>query len=62
MVAISLSFVQIILLEAQCYWITKAQLEQLPPMLLPSGCKEGDKFVQEQITFSSETGLTAIAS
>lgn len=44
----------IILLEAQCYWIMKAQLEQLPPVLLPSGCKEFTTFNRVTVLFRSE--------
>ena len=55
---------QIVLLAMQCYWIMKAQLEQLPAVLLPLGRIElttfskvqfFDNFVQKRITFSSET-------
>jgi len=55
---------QIVLLAVQCYWIMKAQLEQLPPRSLPltrmefttfSKVQFFDNFVQKRITFSSET-------
>ena len=55
---------QIVFLAVQCYWIMKAQLEQLPPVLLPLGRIEYttfskvqffDNFVQKRISFSGET-------
>ncbi len=55
---------QIVFLAVQCYWIMKAQLEQLPPVLLPLGRIEFttfskvqffDNFVQKRISFSGET-------
>ena len=55
---------QIVLLAVQSYWIMKAQLEQLPPVLLPLGRIEittfskvqfFDNFVQKRITFSHAT-------
>ena len=49
----------------------KAQLEQLPRVLLPLGCIKFttfskvqffDNFIQKQITFPTQPGLTAVAS
>ena len=55
---------QILLLAVQCYWIMKAQLGQLPSVLLPLGRIEFttfskvqifDSFVQKRITIFNET-------
>ena len=54
---------QIVWIAVQCYWIMKAQAEQLPSVLLPVGRTEittfskvqiFDSFVQKRITFSNE--------